>query len=131
MANRHPRVRAVPTVGRKATRERQSRNRIAAPQLRLRYPKLTSLQLGFVFSDTSAFLPSPQMTVLHPPARAYFCFACPYGDCDGEFDLTDAIERMIGAREARARGAVCCAGTRHGSDSCKLRLEYTLVACRG
>ena len=72
-------------VGREAVRERQMRNRAAAPAMRTRYPQLASLQVGFDFSDRTEFLPSPQVTVFHPPARAFFCFACPYSDCDGEF----------------------------------------------
>jgi hypothetical protein len=115
-------------VGREAVRERQMRNRAAAPALRVRYPQLASLQVGFEFSDRTEFLPSPQVTVFHPPARAFFCFPCPYSDCDGEFDLTREVSRLIDAREPRAHGQLKCAGTRRGGVPCTLCLDYSLVA---
>jgi hypothetical protein len=114
-------------VGREAVRERQMRNRAAAPSLRARYPQLASLQLDFDFSDRTEFLPSPQVTVFHPPARAYFCFACPYSDCDGEFDLTGVVAQVISAHEPRADGQLVCAGTRHRGAPCTLCLKYSVV----
>jgi hypothetical protein len=118
---------ATATVGRGAVRERQRRDRAAAPLLRTRYPQLGSLQLDFHFSDKSDFLPSPQVTVFHPPARAYFCFACPYSDCDGEFDLTAPVGEAVTATEQRVGGQVNCAGTRHGGTACTLCLEYSIT----
>ena len=108
-------------------RERQRRGRAAAPLLSARYPRLNSLQLDFKFSDTTEFLPSPLVTVFHPPARAYFCFACPYSDCDGEFNLTTSVDAAVNARDARTEGQVRCAGTRHGGTACTLCLEYSIT----
>jgi len=121
-------ARSTPTFGRAALRDRQNRDRAAAPQLRARYPQLASLQVGFDFSDRTEFLPSPQVTVFHPPARAYFCFACPYSDCDGEFNLTRTVDIMVNAREQQVDGQMICAGTRHGGVRCTLCLEYSLQA---
>ena len=61
-----------PAGSRDGMRERHRRGRIAAPTIRTRYPGLKSLQLDFEFSDDTRFLPSPQVTVFHPPAQAYF-----------------------------------------------------------
>ncbi|HET9473523.1 MAG TPA: hypothetical protein VFO82_06485 [Steroidobacteraceae bacterium] len=97
---------ATPMAGRGAVRERQRRDRAAAPLLRTRYPQLGSVQLDFEFSDRTEFLPSPQVTVFHPPARAYFCFACPYSDCDGEFNLADAVDVAVSSQEAHGDGQV-------------------------
>jgi hypothetical protein len=119
---------ATPMAGRGAVRERQRRDRAAAPLLRTRYPQLGSVQLDFEFSDRTEFLPSPQVTVFHPPARAYFCFACPYSDCDGEFNLTDAVDVAVNADGARGDGQVRCAGKRNGGASCTLCLEYSISA---
>lgn len=112
--------------GREAMRERQRRGRTGAPAIRARYPKLTALQVEFDFSDQSEFLPSPQVTVFHPPAPAYFCFACPYSDCDGEFNLTEAVDLAVRSRGEPARGQVQCAGTRHRGIACTLCLEYSI-----
>ena len=119
-----------PAAGRIAVKERQRRDRAAAPVLRTRYPQLASLQVDFDFSDSSEYLPSPQVTVFHPPARAYFCFACAYSDCDGQFDLAGAIDSAVNGREARSEGQIRCAGTRHGGTPCTLCLEYSIAANR-
>lgn len=121
-------ARNAPAVGRAAVSERQRRDRAAAPVLRTRYPDLLSLKLDFEFDDQTAFLPSPLVTVIHPPARAYFCFACPYSDCDGEFNLTSAVAQMVGARETVVEDKMRCSGTRRGGVPCTLCLEYTLTA---
>ena len=117
-----------PAAVRNAARERQKRERAAAPVLRTVYPTLTTLQLDFEFSDRTEFLPSPQVAVLHPPARAYFRFACPYSDCDGEFDLSGPINLMGSARQSRDEGTLRCVGTRHGGLQCSLCLEYSISA---
>ena len=114
--------------GRGAMQERQRRDRASSQPLRARYPKLATLQLDFDFSDRTAFIPSPQVTVFHPPAHAYFCFSCPYSDCDGEFDFTSQVDSLVNARESRSEGQVSCAGTRHGGVQCTLCLEYSIAA---
>jgi len=118
---------AASIAGRDAVRERQRRGRLAAPLMSARFPRLGSLKLDFEFSDSSAFLPSPLVTVFHPPARAYFCFACPYSDCDGEFDLTGQVERAVSSREPESRGRLHCAGTRHRGVACTLCLDYLIT----
>jgi hypothetical protein len=119
---------ASPAAGRNAVLERQRRNRANSQALRTRFPRLATLQLEFDFSDRTDFIPSPQVTVFHPPARAYFCFSCPYSDCDGEFDFTAQVDLMVNAHEARSEGQVQCAGTRHGGVRCTLCLEYSIAA---
>ena len=108
-------------------RERHRRERIAMPALRARYPALSSLQVDFDFSDQQEFLPSPQVTVFYPPAPAYFCFACPYSDCDGEFDLNNPVDIAVSSKQARSRGQVRCTGTRHRGVACTLCLEYSIA----
>jgi len=119
---------APPAFGREAVRDRHRRDRAAASPLRTRYPQLASLQLDFDFSDRTEYLPSPQVTVFHPPAPAYFCFACPYSDCDGEFNLTRTVDVMMSSGEPRAQGQLRCAGSRHRGTSCTLCLEFSLAA---
>ena len=113
-------------AGRDAMRERQRRGRSGAPQLRARFPGLDSVQLDFDFSDRTDFLPSPQVTVFHPPAPAYFCFACPYSDCNGEFNLTAPVDLAVSSRNAQSVGQINCTGTRHGGIACTLCLEYSI-----
>ena len=124
-------MRTAPPVGRTAVRVRQSRDRAAAPALRTCYPTLTSLRVGFDFHDGGKFVPSPQVTVFHPPARAYFCFVCPYGDCDGEFDLSQAVELTTSGHQPRTGGQLRCAGRRHGGTLCTLCITYSVAAQSG
>lgn len=119
---------AASITGRNAVKEKHRRDRAAAPLLRTKFPRLATLQLDFEFSDRTEFLPSPQVTVFHPPARAFFCFACPYSDCDGEFDLTESVDVLVNAHEMRSEGQVRCPGTRHGGVRCSLCLEFSIAA---
>ena len=117
---------------RNSMRERQRRDRAATQLLRERYPQFASLRLDFGFSDTGPFTPAPQVTVLHPPAKTYFFFPCPYADCDGEFDLTEAVAKLALEKATTAEGEIACCGQR-ASDKvekspCHLKLEYTILA---
>jgi hypothetical protein len=99
-----------PEGARNLLREKQRRNRMAAKELRVQFPDLASIRIDFAFSDESTQPPAPQSIVLHPPARAYFVYPCPYASCNGEFDLaapvTDVANRVMTAplvtRPARA-----------------------------
>jgi hypothetical protein len=108
--------------------ERHRRDRSAAPVMRARFPQLATLKLDFDFVEPTACLPSPQVTVLHPPARAFFCFTCPHNDCDGEFDLTQPVELAADARSKHADGTIRCTGRRPGGVVCALCLEYSITA---
>ena len=113
--------------GREAMRERQRRGRTTTPALRTHYPGLSSLQIDFEFSDKGRFIPSPQIMVFHPPAPAYFWFACPYSDCDGEFDLTRTVDLAVSSGEPQSFGQVHCVGTRHRGPACTLCLEFSIT----
>ncbi len=120
--------------GRAGTREKQRRARASSPALRVRFPKIAALKIQFSFRDRGPFAPAPQLTVMHPPANAYFVFACPYTDCDGEFDLSDAISGLAADVEPRCDGDLKCSGQRRvavGVTSCQLKLEYSIEVLRG
>jgi hypothetical protein len=109
-------------------RERHRRDRAQTPTMRTRYPQLESLRLDFDFSDSGPFTPAPQVTVLHPPATAFFSFPCPYDDCDGEFDLTSPIDTMVRGGEKHCEGQLRCSGHRNGNKgkfSCTLTLAFS------
>lgn len=114
-------------------RERHRRERMQTPPLRTKYPDIASLRLNFVFSDSGPFTPAPQVTEMHPPATAYFRFACPYDDCDGEFDLSGAVEAMVKAERTRCHDQLRCGGQRSGNKgkySCTLALDFAVEAQR-
>ena len=116
----------TPMGARGVMQQRRRHDRIVAPTMRARYPALNALQVDFNFSDRTGSLPSPQVTVFHPPAPAYFHFACPYSDCGGEFNLTSLVDSAVSAHETSASGRLACAGTRHRGVACTLSLDYSI-----
>jgi hypothetical protein len=123
---------ATKANGREQMRERQRRDRAATPTLRARFPQFEQLRIDLEFSDDGPFTPAPQVNVLHPPARAYFAFPCPYADCNGEFDLSGPVDALAHAGQVRSAGKMSCEGQRHrnldGRSPCKLALDYTITA---
>lgn len=129
MAKPHA-VPAGPDRARNLQREKQRRDRMAAKELRERFPQFTTLRLDFVFSDAETQPPAPQTIVLHPPARAYFVFPCPHGGCNGELDLAANVDDFAQSGEARTDGHVKCSGERHGRHGkapCDLNIEYSIA----
>jgi hypothetical protein len=110
------------------------RDRAAAPALRAVFPSLAQLRIELRFDGSGGTLPVPQTHVLHPPARAFFVFPCPYADCDGQFDLATAVSAALGAPALRSDGHLECAGQRAGGRAsrrpCRLSLHYSITATR-
>jgi hypothetical protein len=59
-------------------------------------------------------------------------FACPYSDCDGEFDLTPLVTAMVGDNQKHCSGKLGCQGHRSGEVkqrvACALTLEFEVMA---
>jgi hypothetical protein len=120
-----------PGAARQERRERLRRNRAAAPALRVAFPAIQHLRLELTFESNASSTPASETHVLHPPARAFFEFPCPYADCDGQFDLTAAVKAALAAPTQRAEGSLECPGRRArdlgGKQPCQLRLMYTVT----
>lgn len=112
--------------------ERLRRGRAASLVLSSAFPAIQQLRLNLQFEGGSANAPASQLHVLHPPARAFFTFPCPFADCDGEFDLSDAVNAALVHRSHGAEGVLECSGGRfckHGAKQpCLLRLSYSVTA---
>jgi hypothetical protein len=119
-----------PEGARNLLREKQRRNRLMSKELRVQYPQLSSIRLEFAFSDESEQPPAPQSVVLHPPARAYFVYPCPYASCNGEFDLAAPVADAAERHEHHA-GHTRCKGERvrgrQGKTPCDLHIEYSIA----
>jgi hypothetical protein len=116
--------------------DRLRRDRAAALELRAAFPALQQLRLELKFESTTANTPAAQSHILHPPARAFFTYPCPYADCDGQFDLTEAVSATLAEPSHQTEGMLECSGARardHASKQpCLLRLVYTVIAtCQG
>ena len=122
----------VPRISREERREWMRRDRAAAQPVRLMFPALKRLRLELEFSGAGPRLPAAQTHVLYPPARAFFEFQCPYADCDGRFDLTDAVNAALATPAHRATGTLECTGLRArdhlAKQPCSLYLGYTIQA---
>jgi len=131
LSNTRTRPRKQPTP----TREREDRlraGRAAAQTLRSVSPTATlvNVQLRFISAATPAH--AAQSFVLYPPAKAYFAYPCPYGDCDGIYNLDAAANRAMAGEKSRITGTLECDGVRsHNGPSrerCGLQLKYTITA---
>ena len=120
-------------------RERLMNERTRSAPLREVFPNVDQLRIELVFNDASAFIPSPQLHTLYPAASAFFRFACPCADCDGDFDLTDAVASLLlessaGRRriDASSTGRMDCQGVRlrdmAGQKVCPMQLSFRLVS---
>ena len=116
-------------------REQSRRRRVAAGTLGDAFPRLEQVRLELRFLPTEGLAPVRQLHAMYPPAPAYFEFACPYGDCDGSFDLTAIAAETLGKSAPNATGTVECPGSRAGPgltrQPCGLRLRYRIVAQYG
>ena len=125
---------AAPTPNSEAARrlrhERLRRDRAAAAALSTAYPRIATLGLQLHFEGSDPRVPTDQVHEMHPPARAFFEFPCPYSDCDGQFNLTDSVHNALTSSKRSSSGVLECSGTRvkdhTGRQQCKLHLHYTI-----
>lgn len=112
---------------------------LCAATLSQLFPEIEQLRIELVFNDPDARSPppSPQVRTLYSAASAFFRFACPCADCDGDFDLTDAVTTLItnGAgrrkRAASLEGHLSCHGVRFRDHAlhqtcCHMQLSFQL-----
>ena len=108
------------------------RDQAAAPKLRAMFPAVEQLRFELRFEGGAGSTPVPQAHVLHPPARAYFSFPCPYADCDGRFELAAAVSAAVADPSHRIQGTLDCGGSRASDFAlkppCQLRLHFTVTA---
>jgi hypothetical protein len=107
------------------------RDRATAQELRAAFPQVEQLRIELRF-EGPAHVPTPQSHLLYPPARAFFEYPCPYSDCDGQFDLGDAVKAALADAAHHAQGVLKCPGCRGGEHAvrhpCELRLAYEVTA---
>jgi hypothetical protein len=112
--------------------DRLRRDRAAALALRVAFPAVEQLRLELKFESVTSSPPAFQSHVLHPPARAFFEFPCPYADCDGHFDLSSAVNAALASAGRHAEGMLECSGlravTQGAKQPCQLHLHYSIDA---
>lgn len=105
--------------------ERLREGRAAAALLREVCPKATHIAVLLKFEAPPH---ADQSFVLYPGARAYFGFPCPYGDCDGIYDLSHAAQSILLGTAPQATGTLECGGVRSRHriprQACGLQVSY-------
>jgi hypothetical protein len=132
----------VPT--RKSTNPQEQRrqamqsSRIRAASVRTAFPKVAVIRLELDFVSGMHFAPSSQTFLLYPSAHAFFRFACPCADCDGDFNLTADVTEVVSLRPQTASdpgssfaGQNCCQGVRRRdtahSRPCGIELNFRIA----
>jgi hypothetical protein len=115
-------------------RDQRQVDRNRAPPMRSVFPQVEQLRIELNFKDRDAMPPSPQAFTLFPAAPAFFRFACPCAQCDGEFDLTAAVSGLVAedSRPGRTAAArLSCQGVRAreraDSHPCPIEVKYALM----
>jgi hypothetical protein len=131
--SRRAHVRFAPSAAtRQERRDQLRRDRATAPVLRAAFPTIKQLRIELTFEGPNSSTPTPQSHLLYPPAPAFFGYACPYSDCDGQFNLGDAVKAALADATHRAEGQLECRGSRVGDHAskrpCLLRLVYEVTA---
>jgi len=125
-----------PAVTAEAQRQRRrelwQRDRSQSDPLRATHPEVEHVKIDLVFDDGSEQPPSAQIHMLHPPAKSFFRFPCPYAGCDGEYDLGTAINGALASHRRETSGKLVCEGARvrdrQPNQKCGLQLRYHGVA---
>lgn len=122
----------TPEWARLARKEQWRNDRAAARTLRMAFPAAESVRVELSFEDPAASPPAAQSHVMHPPARAFFEFPCPYANCDGKFDLDGVASQVLTHASLQAQGTLECTGVRSRDGitklPCGVRAHYTVAA---
>lgn len=117
-----------------AVREREDRlraGRAAAQTLRRVSPSVIFVDVQLRFLPATAPAHVAQSFVLHPAAKAYFAYPCPYGDCSGIYHLDVEASRAIAREKARVSGTLECTGMRsrigQSREHCGLEVRYMIT----
>lgn len=113
-------------------REQSLRRRAAAGTLAKSNASVEQVRVLLQFSAGTQPSPADQVHDLYPSAPAFFEFACPYGDCDGSFDLKAVAQPMLRKSQTHGEGRLHCNGTRAAAaqtrEPCDLRADFWINA---
>jgi hypothetical protein len=113
-------------------KERLRKARDAAQTLRAAFPHATLVSVQLQFLPASAPPHAAQSFVMYPAAQAFFEYPCPYGDCDGIYELGAPAAQALARHDCAVSGTVECGGIRSRDglqrQPCGLRMSYTITA---
>jgi hypothetical protein len=124
-------ARQKPTASRER-RERLRKAHDAAQTLRSAFPDAAAVRVQLQFLPLTVPPHAEQSFVMYPAARAFFEYPCPYGDCDGIYELGAAAVQALAWDSSGVSGTVECCGLRCRDglpgQPCGLRMSYTIKA---
>ncbi|MEJ0035727.1 MAG: hypothetical protein WDO68_06570 [Gammaproteobacteria bacterium] len=113
-------------------RDALRKGRAAAETIGAAFPDAESVSVQLEFLSNSAPAHVPQSFSLFPPAKAHFVFPCPYGDCDGVYDLQAVALDTLSRERRNTKGSLKCVGTRSherlAGRLCGLEVNYSITA---
>jgi hypothetical protein len=128
------RIAALRKTAASSRRDELRQARAAAQALRIACPHAAVVHVELAFQELSGLSHTPQAFSVYPPAKAHFVYACPFGDCDGVYDLNEVALAALKSGQRRARGTLTCTGHRSGRGSsnelCDLAVKYSIVVRR-
>jgi hypothetical protein len=108
--------------------------RAAAPTLSAACPEASTVRVELEFQQDPLLAHAPQTLCIYPPAKAHFAYACPFGDCDGVYDLNEVALGSLKAGKKTTRGTLACSGHRSRGGQlrgrCDLALSYSITVAR-
>lgn len=114
--------------------EELRKSRAAAPTLGAACPEAALVRVELEFQADPLLAHAPQTLSIYPPAKAHFAYACPFGDCDGVYDLNEVALGSLKAGKKTTRGTVACHGHRSRDGKtrsvCDLALSYSITVAR-
>ncbi|MEO8314254.1 MAG: hypothetical protein ABI645_05610 [Pseudomonadota bacterium] len=123
-----PRRKVTPAMERL---ERLRKARVGAPTLRASAPNATHVGVELRFDADTYLEPAPQVFTIFPTAQAHFVYACPFGDCDGTYDLNDTVFGLLREEACQMADVLRCTGHRsHGGGAgtaCGLGMAYAVI----
>ena len=105
--------------------------RAAAPTLSVACPEAAVVRVELEFQADPLLAHAAQTLSIYPPAKAHFSYACPFGDCDGVYDLNEIALASLKAGKKKTRGTLACSGHRSRDGKvgslCDLALSYSIT----
>jgi hypothetical protein len=92
--------------------EQLRRARVDAPTLRQFLPDASQVWVELAFDADARLAQAARVFTIFPTAQAHFVYACPFGDCDGTYDLNESVFALLRAHAHQSSGVLQCIGRR-------------------
>lgn len=126
---RFSRKKKAPSIS--TRRDELRKARAAAPTLRSACPDAALVRVELEFHADPSLAHAPQTLSIYPPAKAHFAYECPFGDCDGVYDLNEVALGSLSAGTHKTLGMLTCSGHRsrmgNAENPCDLAVSYSIT----